>query len=71
MMPTDRLTMRSTTLDRKANEKIAAAVMLTTPATVVASKMDIRTGSMMSYLKMGVKVLAPAMLEPANTVLLE
>jgi len=26
---------------------------------------------MMSYLKMGVKVLAPAMLEPANTVLLE
>jgi len=25
---------------------------------------------MMSYLKMGVKVLAPAMLEPADTVLL-
>jgi len=38
-MPTDRLTIRSTTLDSSANEKIAAAVMLTTPAMVVASRM--------------------------------
>lgn len=39
-MPTDRLTMRSTTLDRKAKENTAAAEMLTTPAMVVASRMD-------------------------------
>ncbi|WP_423040963.1 hypothetical protein [Undibacterium sp. Di26W] len=40
MMPTDRLTMRSTTLDKRENEKMAAAVMLKTPATVVANRMD-------------------------------
>ena len=45
MMPTDRLTMRSTTLDSKANENTAAAVMLTTPATVVASRMEMSVGS--------------------------
>src|SRR5450830_1193098 len=52
MMPTDKLTMRSTTLDKNANEKIAAAVMLNKPAMVVASNMDKRTGSMIAYLKM-------------------
>jgi hypothetical protein len=66
MMPTDRLTMRSTTLDRNANEKIAAAVMLNRPAMVVASRMDSRTGSMISYLKMGARILASAVLEPAQ-----
>jgi len=40
MMPTDRLTSRSTILDSRANEKIAAAVMLKTPAMVVASRME-------------------------------
>ena len=42
MMPTDRLTMRSTILDNKENEKIAAAVMLKTPAIAVAKSMDNR-----------------------------
>ncbi len=41
MMPTDRLTMRSTTLDKIENEKIAAAVMLTMPPSVVATRMKI------------------------------
>ena len=40
MMPTDRLTMRSTILDNKVNEKIAAAVMLSAPAIAVANRMD-------------------------------
>lgn len=62
MMPTDKLTMRSTTLDKNANEKIAAAVMLNRPAMVVASNMDKRTGSMISYLKMGAGSRAPAVL---------
>ncbi|MCC7600132.1 hypothetical protein IGS61_21780 [Janthinobacterium sp. FW305-129] len=62
MMPTDKLTMRSTTLDRNANEKIAAAVMLNTPAIVVASKMDIRTGSMIFLPQNGAGSWAPAML---------
>jgi hypothetical protein len=39
--------MRSTTLDSKVNENTAAAVMLTTPASVVANKMEISTGSML------------------------
>ncbi|MFZ6718586.1 hypothetical protein ACO0LK_00320 [Undibacterium sp. Ji49W] len=39
-MPTDRLTMRSTTLDNSENEKMAAAVMLKTPAAVVANRID-------------------------------
>lgn len=42
MIPTDRLTMRSTIFDSNANEKIAAALMLKTPAMVVASRMEIR-----------------------------
>ncbi|MBB3119141.1 hypothetical protein [Pseudoduganella violacea] len=50
MMPTDRLTMRSTTLDSSVNEKIAAAEMLTTPAMVVASRMEIRVGSILEPL---------------------
>ncbi|MGK5030910.1 hypothetical protein [Janthinobacterium sp. DSP2-3-3] len=62
MMPTDKLTMRSTTLDKNANEKIAAAVMLNTPAIVVASKMDIRTGSMIFLPQNGAGSLAPAIL---------
>jgi hypothetical protein len=37
--------MRSTTLESSANEKIAAAEMLTTPAIRVASRMDTSTGS--------------------------
>jgi hypothetical protein len=45
MMPTDRLTIRSTTFDSSENEKTAAAEMLTTPATSVASRMELRMGS--------------------------
>jgi hypothetical protein len=41
-MPTDRLTIRSTIFDSKEKEKIAAAVMLKTPAIAVANKMDNR-----------------------------
>jgi hypothetical protein len=44
-MPTDRLTMRSTTLVSRVNENTAAAVMLTTPASPVASRMEMRIGS--------------------------
>ncbi|WP_395823075.1 hypothetical protein [Collimonas sp.] len=40
MIPTDKLTIRSTTLESKANEKIAAAVILKTPAIVVASRIE-------------------------------
>jgi hypothetical protein len=47
MMPTDRLTMRSTSLDSSVNENTAAAVMLTTPASVVARMMETSTGSML------------------------
>jgi hypothetical protein len=47
MMPTDRLTIFSTTFDSRANENTAAAVILATPAIVVASRMEVRTGSMM------------------------
>jgi hypothetical protein len=39
--------MRSTTLVNSANENTAAAVMLTTPAMVVASKMEISVGSIL------------------------
>ncbi|MES2832513.1 MAG: hypothetical protein V4695_11025 [Pseudomonadota bacterium] len=46
MMPTDRLTIRSTIFDSRANEKNAAAVMLTTPAMVVVSRIDARVESM-------------------------
>jgi hypothetical protein len=45
-MPTDRLTIFSTTLDSKVKEKIAAAEMLTTPASSVAARMEVRIGSM-------------------------
>jgi hypothetical protein len=44
------LTIRSTTFDSRVNENSAAAEMLTTPATVVANRMDISTGSMLSPL---------------------
>jgi hypothetical protein len=37
--------MRSTILDNSANEKMAAAEMLTTPAKMVASRMEMRIGS--------------------------
>jgi hypothetical protein len=37
--------MRSTTFESSANEKTAAAVMLTTPANSVASRMEMRIGS--------------------------
>jgi hypothetical protein len=49
-MPTDRLTIRSTIVDKSVNEKMAAAVMLKTPAMVVASKMEMSIGSMMKPL---------------------
>ncbi|MEB0021005.1 hypothetical protein QN370_04360 [Actimicrobium sp. CCI2.3] len=39
MMPTDRLTMRSTIFDNSPNEKIAAAEMLKTPDMVVTNRM--------------------------------
>jgi hypothetical protein len=39
-MPTDRLTIRSTTFDSSEKEKAAAAEMLKTPEIVVASRMD-------------------------------
>lgn len=42
MIPTDRLTMRSTIFDSRPNEKIAAAEMLNTPAMVVANRMGAR-----------------------------
>ena len=42
MIPTERLTMRSTILESSENEKIAAAVMLNTPAMAVAKSMDDR-----------------------------
>ena len=45
MMPTDRLTIFSTTFDSRANEKSAAPEMLTTPAITVASRMELRVGS--------------------------
>jgi hypothetical protein len=37
--------MRSTTFESRVNEKIAAAEMLMTPAKTVASRMEIRIGS--------------------------
>jgi hypothetical protein len=37
--------MRSTIFDSSANENTAAAVMLNTPAMVVASRMEMRIGS--------------------------
>ncbi len=45
MMPTDRLTSRSTILESSVNENRAAAEMLTTPAKAVAVRMDRRIGS--------------------------
>jgi hypothetical protein len=54
MMPTDRLTIRSTIFDSSANENIAAAVMLKTPAMIVASKMEVSIGSMLKPLVPGI-----------------
>lgn len=42
MMPTERLTMRSTILESSENENIAAAVMLSKPAMAVVKRMDSR-----------------------------
>jgi hypothetical protein len=39
--------MRSTIFESSANENTAAAVMLKTPAMVVASRMDMRIGSIL------------------------
>ena len=44
MMPTDRLTMRSTIFDSKLYDRKAAAEMLITPAMTVASKMEDSVG---------------------------
>lgn len=41
-MPTDKLTMRSTNFDNKVNEKIAAQLMLNTPAMAVVKIMEVR-----------------------------
>jgi heme exporter protein D len=41
----ERLTMRSTILESSANEKMAAAEMLATPAKMVAARMEMRIGS--------------------------
>jgi hypothetical protein len=40
MIPTDRLTMRSTIFDSRLYDRKAAAEMLSTPARTVASKME-------------------------------
>jgi hypothetical protein len=42
--------MRSTTFESRVKEKTAAAVMLTMPASPVASKMEMRTGSIVKPL---------------------
>jgi hypothetical protein len=55
MMPTDRLTMRSTTFDSSVNEKMAAAEMLTTPATVVASRMEMSVESILNLFLAGTR----------------
>jgi hypothetical protein len=47
-MPTEKLTILSTNLESKLNEKIAAAIMLTTPAIVVANRMEIRVELILS-----------------------
>jgi hypothetical protein len=39
--------MRSTTLESSVNENSAAALMLTTPAIVVASRIEMRIGSIL------------------------
>jgi hypothetical protein len=39
-MPTDKLTMRSTNFDNSEKEKMAAKLILNTPATVVVMRMD-------------------------------
>ncbi len=65
MMPTDKLTMRSTTFASNANEKIAAAVMLTTPATVVVSKMEISVELILSLLCLMVNPQCDAILVTA------
>jgi hypothetical protein len=49
-MPTDRLTIRSTTRASSVNENSAAAEMLTMPANVVASSMEMSTGSILGPL---------------------
>lgn len=47
-MPTDRLTIRSTTFDSSENENTAAAEMLRMPAMVVASRMESSVESIFS-----------------------
>ncbi|WP_265415630.1 hypothetical protein [Undibacterium parvum] len=44
MIPTDRLTMRSTILESSEKEKMAAAEMLNTPAMAVARRMEMSVG---------------------------
>lgn len=41
-MPTDKLTIRSTAFESSANEKMAAALMLITPAMAVVNRMEIK-----------------------------
>ncbi|WP_162256870.1 hypothetical protein [Noviherbaspirillum sp. Root189] len=48
--------MRSTIFDKSENEKIAAAVMLMTPATVVASRMESSAESMVSLAEYATKL---------------
>jgi hypothetical protein len=40
IIPTDKLTMRSTIFDRSENEKIAAKLMLKTPAMLVVNRIE-------------------------------
>ncbi len=43
IIPTERLTMRSTSLESSENENIAAKLMLSTPAMVVVNSIEVRT----------------------------
>lgn len=57
MMPTDRLTMRSTTFDSIVKEKTAASTMLSVPEIAVASRMNVSAEEMAgSFLQQSCKL---------------
>ncbi|QBE63019.1 hypothetical protein [Pseudoduganella lutea] len=66
MMPTDRLTIRSTTFDSSVKENNAAAEMLATPASVVASRIEMSTGSILEPLVRFAARAAPGPGQRAN-----
>jgi uncharacterized protein (DUF2345 family) len=66
MMPTDRLTIRSTTRASSVNENSAAAVMLAAPASVVASRIEMSTGSILEPLVRCTARAAPGSGQRAN-----